>query len=130
MDVNKYPPSLLFMSIIIGIAFLLLALLENVKNAVTNMLQVYGRVAFFYYILHLYLIHLIAAILFFARGHSFSEGISTGQFPFYFLAPGEGYSLAIVYLVWILVIIILYPICRWYNNYKTKHKEKWWLSYL
>jgi hypothetical protein len=28
------------------------------------------------------------------------------------------------------VILICYPLCRWYANYKRKHKEQWWLSYL
>jgi uncharacterized membrane protein len=130
MNVNKYPPSLLFMCIIIGPAFLLLAFLEKIKNGFTNVLQIYGRVAFFYYILHLYLIHIIATIFFFARGHSLSEAGNSGQFPFNFVVPGEGFGLGMVYLVWAVVVISLYPLCRWYNNYKTNHKEKWWLSYL
>ena len=92
---------------------------------------VYGRVPFFYYILHLYLVHLLAVIAFFARGHSAADITKTGKnFPFYFVVPGEGYSLAVVYIIWIAVVIALYPLCKWYNNYKTIHKEKWWLSYL
>jgi hypothetical protein len=50
--------------------------------------------------------------------------------PFKFAVPGEGYSLWVVYGIWLAVVIALYPLCRWYDNYKTKHKEKWWLSYL
>ncbi len=130
MNVHKYPPSLLFMCIIIGPGFLLLAFLEKIKNRFTNVMQIYGRVAFFYYILHLYLIHFIATIFFFARGHSFSESGNNGNLPFQFVMPGEGYGLGIVYLVWLIVILALYPVCNWYNNYKTNHKEKWWLSYL
>lgn len=43
---------------------------------------------------------------------------------------GYGFSLGVVNLVWILVVVSLYPSCKWYDNYKSKHKEKWWLSYL
>ena len=131
MNVNKYPPSLLYMCITIGPALLVLALIEKIKNGFTNVLGIYGRVAFFYYILHIYLVHLLSAIGFFVRGHSWQDVSKTGNvFPFYFLSPGEGYNLPVVYAVWLLVIIILYPLCKWYDQYKTNHKEKWWLSYL
>ena len=130
MKVNKYPPSLLYLCIMIGPSLILLAYMENIKNRFTNWMIIYGRTAFFYYVIHLYLIHLIAAICFFARGHSFQEGYHTGQFPFFFVAPGEGYNLWITYGVWLAVVIALYPVCKWYDNYKRSHREKWWLSYL
>lgn len=130
MKVNKYPPSLLYLSIMIGPSLILLAYLENSKNRFTNWMIIYGRTAFFYYVIHLYLIHFIAAICFFARGHSFQEGYNTGQFPFFFVAPGEGYNLWITYGVWLAVVIMLYPLCKWYDQYKCNHREKWWLSYL
>ncbi len=131
IKVNKYPPSLLYMCITIGPALLLLAYMEKIKNRFTNIMIVYGRTAFFYYIIHIYLIHVLAAICFFARGHSFADAANVGEkFPFLFIAPGEGYNLWIVYAVWIAVVIALYPLCRWYDTYKTNHKEKWWLSYL
>ena len=50
--------------------------------------------------------------------------------PFKFEVPGEGYSLWVVYAIWIAVVIALYPLCKWYDMYKTNHREKWWLSYL
>jgi len=130
MNVNKYPPSLLFLSITIGPSLVLLAFIEKIKNRVSGIFSVYGRTAFFYYIIHLYLIHLVAAICFFARGHAFKEGLHSSRFLFYFIAPGEGYHLWTVYGVWIAVVIILYPLCRRYDKYKQGHKDKWWLSYL
>ena len=130
IKVNKYPPSLLYLCITIGPSLILLAYVENMKNRFTGWMTIYGRTAFFYYVLHIYLIHLVAAICFFARGHSFQEGYNTGQFPFYFIAPGEGYNLWITYGVWIAVVVALYPLCKWYDNYKRNHREKWWLSYL
>lgn len=131
MNVDKYPPSLLYLCATIGPALLLLALIEGAKNRLTDAMVVFGRTAFFYYILHLYLIHFIAAIFFFARGHSFADARNVGkQFPFMYVAPGEGYGLPVVYLVWIAVVLLLYPVCKKYDTYKTAHKEKWWLSYL
>lgn len=130
-NLHKYPPSLLYLCITIGPALLFLAFIEKFQNGFTNAIGIYGRVAFFYYVIHFYLIHLLSAIAFLARGHSFQDATNTGNlFPFYFLAPGEGYSLAIVYGVWAAVVIALYPLCKWYDLYKTNHKEKWWLSYL
>lgn len=131
LKLNKYPPSLLFMCLTIGVAFIALAFLENIKNGLFRQLAVFGRVAFFYYILHIYVIHFLSLVAFFLRGHEFSEATNTAtHHPFYFVVPGEGYNLALVYLIWVLVIISLYPLCKWYNAYKTLHKEKWWLSYL
>ncbi len=131
LNVNKYPPSLLYMCITIGFALLFLALIENFQNRFTAIMGTYGRVAFFYYLIHIYLVHLFAAIAFLVRGHSLEDATHTGDFfPFYFLAPGEGYGLPVVYLVWAVIVIGVYPLCKWYDQYKTNHKEKWWLSYL
>ncbi|HTE33983.1 MAG TPA: heparan-alpha-glucosaminide N-acetyltransferase domain-containing protein [Chryseolinea sp.] len=131
LKINKYPPSLLFMCLTVGTAFLLLPVLEKFQNGFTNVMRTYGRVAFFYYVGHIYLVHVLTAICFFGRGHSFEDVGNIGQqYPFYFVAVGEGYSLPLVYLVWIVVIVLLYPLCKWYDRYKTTHREKWWLSYV
>ncbi|MDQ3142361.1 MAG: heparan-alpha-glucosaminide N-acetyltransferase domain-containing protein [Bacteroidota bacterium] len=131
LDVNKYPPSLLFLCMTIGPALLALSWLELVKNRLTKILNIYGRVALFYYVAHIYVMHLFCVIAFFLRGHTLDEAYNpTSHFPFYFLIPGEGYSLGVVYLIWVFLILMLYPVCKWYDNYKTNHREKWWLSYL
>ncbi len=64
------------------------------------------------------------------RGHTFAEGVDDKNGFIHFLIAGEGVQLRYVYLVWLSIVIILYPLCKWYDNYKTKHKEKKWLSYL
>lgn len=132
IKVNKYPPSLLYLCIMIGPALVLLSWMEKIKNNFTNIMLIFGRTAFFYYIIHLYLIHLVAAIAFFTRGnHSIQEAIDSMQkVPFLFVIPGEGFGLAVIYAIWAGIVILLYPICKRYDRYKTKHKEKWWLSYL
>ena len=131
MKVRKYPPSLLYMSVTIGIALIFLGLVKNTGSRISKIISVYGRVPFFYYILHFYLLHIIAAIVFLSRGHTLAEGLR--DMPGVvekFEIPGEGYSLWVVYAIWISVVIALYPLCKWYDAYKTNHREKRWLSYL
>lgn len=131
MNIHKYPPSLLYMCVTIGFALLLLPFLEKLQNRFTKIMVVFGRTAFFYYILHLYLIHVLAMISFYIHGHTLEKIAETDSvFKWKFVVPGEGFDLIGVYAVWIFVIVCLYPVCKWYDNYKTNHKEKWWLSYL
>ncbi len=130
LETNKYPPSLLYMCMTIGPALLFMAFFDKAQGRIAKIISVYGRVAFFYYILHFFLIHFISMMLFLARGNSISEGISKDGMMPNFIKPGEGYNLWMVYLLWIAVVVMLYPVCKWYDRYKTNHKEKWWLSYL
>lgn len=130
LNVDKYPPSLLFLCVTLGPALIFLSLFETINNKLTKAISVFGRVPFFYYILHFYIIHLVCMILFLNRGHAFNEPLSLiFGMKFRFLVIGEGYSLGVVYLVWILVVLALYPLCRWFSHMKMQHKH-WWLSYL
>jgi uncharacterized membrane protein len=131
LNVNKYPPSLLYMCVTIGPALLVLAFIDSIQNRVTEMLKVFGRVSLFYYVLHLYLIHLLCMISYLMQGHTIQEAYSTPPNTlFYFVTAGVGYNLPMVYAIWVVVVVLLYPLCKWYDQYKTAHKEKWWLSYL
>lgn len=130
ININKYPPSLHFLSVTIGGGILVLALLEGTRNAVTNFFRIYGRVPMFYYILHFYLIHLLVVIGFFLQGFTTNQVVSPDM-PFLFRPGTFGYPLGIVYLIWILVVLLLYPLCKKYDRYKTANaNKKWWLSYL
>lgn len=131
ISIHKYPPSLLYICITIGCVLLLLPFLEKLENRFTKTMAIFGRTAFFYYILHLYLIHVLAVISFYMHGHTL-EKIAEGEsvFKWKFVVLGEGFDLLDVYLIWIFVILCLYPLCKWYDRYKTNNKEKWWLSYL
>jgi uncharacterized membrane protein len=128
---TKYPPSLLYILMTLGPAILFLAITENINNAATKFVSIYGRVPMFYYVLHIYLIHLFAML---AAGLFTNYGweIWILKEPIWFAEGlrGYGFSLGIVYLVWAIVVIGLFPLCKWYDRYKTNHKEKWWLSYL
>ena len=130
-DVNKYPPSLLYLLITLGGTFLFLANAEKLKGKVVDFFCVFGRVPFFYYILHIYLIHLIAVFAAEFTGFGWQVMVSMPTFATRVEAlKGYGFNLITVYVVWIIVILLLYPLCKKFDNYKQSHKEKWWLSYL
>lgn len=126
--VTKYPCSLIYGCMTLGVALLVLAATEKASGKLTQIVSVYGRVPFFYYILHLYLIHLGAAVLYFATGH---RGIDMDHMRAFFLFTSRdvGVGLGGVYAIWVTVVAILYFPCRWYDRYKATHRA-WWLSYL
>lgn len=131
MNVQKYPPSLMYTCITLGPALLFLAAVEKIRAGRNNPLMVFGSTAFFYYLLHVLLIHLLATIAFFIHGHTMADAIELKQQAlFYFVVPGEGFGLAGTYAVWVLVLVLLYPLCRAYGKYKAAHPEKKYLSYL
>jgi len=130
LKVSKYPPSLLYLLITIGPGLLFLAFSEKWKSGLTEKIKVIGRVPMFYYLVHIYLIHLGAMIATGFCGHKWSDMILTTWVSLEPKLQGYGFSLGVVYAVWVSLIIILYFLCKWYDTYKSAHKEKWWLSYL
>ncbi len=130
VDVHKYPPSLLYLCMTIGPALLFLAYFENLNTKWSQVVSVFGRVPFFYYVLHFYLLHFIAIGVFMLNGHSLNEETDLiFGIPFKFVVVGEGLTLKYVYLVWILMVMALYPLCKWFSDLKQR-KNYWWLSYL
>ena len=114
----------------LGGTFLFLANSEKLKGKVVNFFSVFGRVPFFYYILHIYLIHLIAAFAAYFTGFGW-QALVTDKFIIKVESlKGYGFNLLTVYFVWIVIILLLYPLCKRFDAYKQSHKEKWWLSYL
>ena len=128
LNVTKYPPSLQYACMTLGPALIFLSLADRTNNRLSRFFSVYGKVPFFYYILHFFLIHIICVILFFASGFTTSQIIDQ-QSPFLFRPVSFGFGLAWVYLIWLVVILSLYYPCRWFVKYKATH-DQWWLSYL
>ncbi|UKT62980.1 DUF1624 domain-containing protein [Pedobacter mucosus] len=128
LDLSKYPPSLQFFGMTLGVSMIFLSVIENVQNRFTKILMVFGKVPFFYYVMHLYLLHLIVIIVFFMSGFGIDD-IKTANSPFLFVPPTFGFSLPVVYLFWLFVVVILYKPCIWFHNYKISHSN-WWLKYL
>lgn len=129
INVSKYPPSLLYTLVMLGIMFLFLAAAEGRDNVCTRVLRVYGSVPMYYYLWHLFLIHAAMFIMVFAQGFRPSD-LVFGTFQFGRPVSGSGLSLGGVYLVWLTIVAILYPVCRRWGRYKTAHREKAWLRYL
>lgn len=130
INVTKYPPSLLYVLVTLGPAMLLLAVSEKFTGKLWSYVIALGRVPMFYYIVHIYVIHVIALIAAVATGFNVSDMVFNTWVTDSPNLRGYGFSLGIVYVVWIAVVLALYPLCLWYDRYKINHKEKWWLSYL
>lgn len=129
-NVTKYPPSLDYLLITIGPALLFLAVIEPVKNKLTDFFLVFGRVPLFYYFLHIIVIHTLAIVGLVITGGNWRDMILTKEVFMNARLIDYGYSLFVVYLIWIAVVLLLYPISKKYMLYKAANKDKWWLSYL
>ncbi len=130
LNTTKYPPSLFYILMTLGPAMLFLAFAEKPLNRLSEKVVVFGRVPMFYYLLHIYLIHILAVIAAAISGFTWSDMVLTGWVSMNAQLQGYGYSLAFVYVLWIIIIIGVYPLCKWYDGYKQANRSKWWLSYI
>ncbi len=128
IDCHKYPPSLLYLLITLGLAILLLYCLKKTKIRYFKPLIILGQQPLFFYVIHIYLIHLTAIL--FALYRYGIEPFTFSQVGISWKPKEFGYDLPIVYLIWLLIIFLLYIICDWFAKYKKKHRGKWWLNYL
>lgn len=128
-NVTKYPPSLAYTLITLGPALLFLYGIEATKNKLTNFFLVFGRVPLFYYFLHVFVIHVFAIIGILIFGGNWQHMILTPDVFQNAKLTNYGYSLFVVYLVWIGIVTFLYFPSKKYMIYKANNKEKWWLSY-
>lgn len=126
-NVTKYPPSLLYLLATLSGAFLFLANSEKWKGRAVDFFCVFGRVPFFYYILHLYLIRILASLAAELTGYGWELMVQT---QFDIDLKDFGFNLGVVYAIWAGIVLVLYPVCRKFDAYKQSHREHWWLSYL
>ena len=133
-NVEKYPPSLQFLLMTLGPNLLLLAAFDRWQmrgalGVLAQKITVFGRVPLFFYVLHIYLIHLMAVAVAFLFGQPagwlLRGGFMTSPAP-----EGYGHGLPFIYAMWLLAVVLLYPPCRWFAGYKRRHPEKKWLTYL
>lgn len=135
-NVQKYPPSLLFLLATLGISALVMVAIESAEGRAAfrrtrSVLQVYGRVPFFYFLLHIALIHLLALVFAGASGGDWrwwltefpNGGVLAGH------PSGYGYGLGVVWCVWVFVVALCYPACKWYAGVKMRSRNPL-LSYL
>ncbi len=130
LNVAKYPASLLFLLVTLGGALLFLSVAERWSGTLHQIITTFGRVPLFFYIVHLYVIHLLASLAAVATGFSFPDMIIDVWVTLQPELKGYGFSLWVVYATWIALTVLLYPLCKWYDAYKRTHRELWWLSYL
>jgi len=129
LAVSKYPPSLLFLMMTLGPAFLFLAWTDDdPRGRVARFFIVYGRVPLFFYLLQWITAHTLALMAYRIAGKPTDYLFSIGP-----LSPpppaGTGFGLLTVYLLWMLGVLLLYPACRWFAGVKARRRD-WWLSYI
>ncbi len=122
---TKYPPSLLYLLMTLGPAAIVCGLAERLGNGVKDLLVTYGRAPLAFYVAHLYLIHATTILL------GVAQGFSPQQFLTHYRYYPKGYGVTLlgVYLIWIAVVVALYPLCRWVASVKARRTD-WWLSYV
>ncbi len=127
INTHKYPPSLLYLLMTLGPALLFLGLTENKKISQFQPVVTIGKVPFFFYVVHIYLVHSLQMLTMIVLPdftyHDAVESLLAGRGAF-------GYALPVVYLIWIAVVLLLYLLSDWFNKVKNRHKDKWWVSYV
>jgi uncharacterized membrane protein len=130
LNQRKYPASILFLLMTLGPLIALVPFAEWAKGWLSNVLSTFGRVPLFYYLVHILLIHLVALLVNLIRvGNPHQDWYGTAPF----LGPlpeGDRWGLPVLYLVFFLVEVILYLLCRWFARFKTSHPGERWLKYL
>jgi uncharacterized membrane protein len=127
INCEKYPPSLMYLAMTIGPGLILLGLFQTARTALSRMIVAIGRVPFLFYVAHIVLLHAMAVVV---------AQVAIGDIDWLFVhmpafnkPEGYGLSLSAVYMLWVLALALLYPMCRWFGALKQRRKD-WWLSYL
>jgi uncharacterized membrane protein len=130
LNTSKYPASLQFLLMTLGPTIALIPVLEKMRGAFARWMTVFGQVPFFFYVLHIPLIHAIALIVSQIRMGTVVPWLFANH-PMGSPQPPADYrwSLVLLYAVWLLVIVLLYFACRWYADQKARRKSPW-LAYL
>lgn len=134
LNVTKYPPSLAFLLMTLGPALVVLAWLDRKDLPRSNPLATFGRAPLFFFVAHFFLAHAAAVALAWVR-----YGAEARAFTFYPLPsmggpssiypPDFGFDLWVAYAVWAAIVLVLYPACRWFADWKAGRRE-WWVGYL
>jgi uncharacterized membrane protein len=132
LNVEKYPPSLLFLTLTLGLSISLLAVLEGKAHSVLNSVSVIGKVPMFYYVMHIFVIHIVALVLVCIAGYPWQTMIFVGSAgsPSPLLKGKFGLTLGQIYFCWMSIILLLFPLCGWWLRFKTRNKNEWWVSYV
>jgi uncharacterized membrane protein len=129
-NVLKYPPSLDYLLVTLGPALIVLGLLDGTtaQRGLSRILLVYGRVPLFYYVVHIYLLNVMARLAALVFHQPMFQGSVIADFAQ--KPAGYGHGLPFIYAMWILAVVILYLPCRWFMEFRGRHRDWGWLSYL
>ena len=125
LNCEKYPPSLSFLLMTLGPTIIALGIFDRDWSGWKNPFIIFGRVPMFFYLLHLPLLRVGVIVDAVAKYGAKVFSLATDKAP-----PGWGHDLPMIYLIWLAVILMLYPACRWFADYKQRNRDVWWLSYL
>jgi uncharacterized membrane protein len=128
-NVSKYPPSLLFVLITLGVAILCMLAFQRLHGLFARVLLAYGRTPLFTYVLHIYVVHVASLLVALLAGYPASYHANFLADPFRLVKAGWGFNLAVVYVAWLAILAVLYPASRWFAALKRRRRE-WWFSYL
>lgn len=130
LNTTKYPASLSFLLMTLGPTIALIPILERARGLFTGWISLFGRVPFFYYILHIPLIHGLALLVSLMKTGEISDWLFANH-PMGNPPPPDGYAwgLGLLYLVWLITNVVLYFACRWYADLKARRSD-WWLKFL
>lgn len=124
-NVNKYPPSLSYLLMTLGPSIMLLAVFERIKGWLSSFLVVFGRVPMFFYVIHIYAIHLLSVFLGLYQGFTINQMANDFE-----SLPNEyGFGLGVTYVLWIFLIVALYFLCKSYIRFKKGKKHPFY-SYI
>jgi uncharacterized membrane protein len=125
LDTTKYPPSLDYLLMTLGPSIALLAWMERSRGAAAHVLTTFGRVPLFFYVVHVYVIHIATVAAGWVLGFPVAAMLD-----FCLFLPKEfGFSLPVIYLLWVALVVGMYPTCRWFASVKANHRHPL-LSYL
>jgi uncharacterized membrane protein len=132
LNTTKYPPSLLYLLMTLGPIWLLLAALErlNGQERLAKALAVIGSVPLFYYVVHLYVIHLLAMLAAEFTGFGWQSMLLQGWVSYEPQLKGYGFSLGSTYLIWLGIVGLLYPMSLYWSRFKKRNAGKWWVGYV
>lgn len=119
LNVQKYPPSLAFLALTLGLALLALAVAERPRARLGRALQTFGRVPLFFYVAHLLLAHLFAGVV------AVSLGFDLALLAKDPIAAGWGFGLPVAYTAWLSIVVLLYPACRRFADVKRRRAGSW-----
>jgi hypothetical protein len=129
LNTTKYPPSLQFLLMTMGPPLIFLAFLEHTSLRAKNPMVVFGKVPFFFYIVHLYLIHALAMFALVYAGRDWKEYILSAQGITSGRLINFGFGLGTVYMIWLGIVVVLNPLCKWYQRVREDHPTNTWLRY-